>query len=115
MALAVVAAGISWWQTDLATRQTILSASGRLAGWFAVVVTFPWASFWLIGWVARCESNLVGGVFVVSITAVEAVVLAWLFNWSVHGPTAWVLLAAGVLAAGVYNLFSSDWIAEKVE
>lgn len=115
VALAVVAAGISWWQTEPATRQDILSASGRLAGWTLVVLAFPWVSFWLIGWVARMDNNFAGAMLVLTLSALEAVVLAWLFGWSVHGPTASVMYAAGVLAAGVYNLFTCDWIAEKVE
>jgi len=111
----VVAAGISWWQTDPSTRHAILSASGRLAGWTLVVLTFPWVSFWLIAWVERMDSNFAGAILVLILSALEAVVLAWLFGWSVHGPTAWVMYAAGVLAAGVYNLFTCDWIAEKIE
>lgn len=113
--LAVVAAGISWWQSDPATRQGILSATGRLTGWVLLVLSFPWVSFWLIGWVARMDSNFAGAMLVLIVSALEAVVLAWLFGWSVHGSTAWVMYAAGVLAAGAYNLFACDWIAERVE
>ena len=39
--------------------------------------------------------------------------LAWLFEWSVHGRAPWVFFAAATLFAGVYNLFACDWIAEK--
>jgi hypothetical protein len=115
VALSVVAAAISWWQTEPATRQAILSATGRLVGWCFSVLTVPWVGFWLIGWVARLESNMAGAVLVLTLSAVEAVVLAWLFGWSVHGPTAWILYAAGVMVASAYNLFTCDWIAEKVE
>jgi hypothetical protein len=114
VALAVVAAGISWWQMDLATRHAIAVDTGRLIGWTLVVLLAPWASFWLIGWVAKMDSNRAGAAMVMAVTAVEAVVLAWLFGFAVHGPTAWTLLVAGVLVAGVYNLFACDWIAEKV-
>ena len=92
-----------------------MSAAGRLTGWFFSVLMIPWVGFWLIGWVARLESNLAGAVLVLTLSAIEAVVLAWLFEFSVHGPTAWILYAAGVLVAGAYNLFTCDWIAEKVE
>ena len=44
----------------------------------------------------------------------EAAVLAWLFDWSIAGATAWVFYAAAVLVAGVYNLLTCDWIAERV-
>jgi hypothetical protein len=115
VALAVIASAIAWWQTDPTTRHEILSTAGRLTGWFLSVLTIPWIGFWLIGWVAQLESNLAGAVLVCTLSAIEAVVLAWLFNWSVHGPTAWVLFVAGVLVASAYTLFTCDWIAEKVE
>jgi len=50
---------------------------------------------------------------VAAMTAVEAAVLAWLFEWSVSGAAPWVFFAAATLFAGVYNLFACDWIAEK--
>src|ERR1700722_12990082 len=115
IALAVVAGGIAWWQTDPATRHEILSVSGRLSGWAGIVLMVPWAVFWLIGWVARFESNAAGAVLILALTVVEATVLVWLFHWSLHGPTAWVLFVSANLTAGVYNLLSCDWIAEKME
>jgi hypothetical protein len=113
--VAVFVAGISWWQAGPATRQGILSTSGRLGGWSAVVLLVPWAGFWLLGWVARLQSNLAGALLIVVLTVVEAVLLAWLFRWSIHGSTVWTMYAAAILIAGVYNLFTCDWIAEKVE
>jgi hypothetical protein len=60
------------------------------------------------------ESNLAGGALVVVYTALEMVLLAWLFNWSVAGATGWTFMGFGCLLAAVYNLFTCDWIAEKV-
>jgi hypothetical protein len=60
------------------------------------------------------DSNGAGAALVGGITLVEAGVLAWLFEWSIAGATAWVFYAAAVLLAGVYNLLACDWIAEKV-
>jgi hypothetical protein len=114
VALAVAAGAISWWQMDPASRQAILSGAGRLAAWFGVVVFLPWAGFFLIGRVARLESNAAGAALVLGFTAAEAAVLAWLFDWSIAGATAWVFYAAAVLVAGVYNLLTCDWIAERV-
>jgi hypothetical protein len=114
VALAVVASAISWWQIDATTREGILSGAGKIAAWFGVVLLVPWASFFLIGRVARLERNSAGAALVFGYTAVEAGVLAWLFDWSIAGPTAWVFYAAAVLVAGVYNLLTCDWIAEKV-
>ena len=63
----------------------------------------------------KLESNLAGGGLIVGYTAIEAVLLAWLFSWSIKGPTAVGLFIAAVLVAGAYNLLTCDWIAEKVE
>lgn len=114
VAVAVVVAAISWWQMEPASRQAILSGAGKLAAWLGVVLLVPWASFFLIGRVAKLESNRAGAALVLGITAVEAAVLAWLLEWSIPGATAWVFYAAAVLVAGVYNLLACDWIAEKV-
>lgn len=114
VALAAIVSGISWWQTDAATRQSILSGTGKIGGWLGVVLLVPWASFFVIARVAKMERNAAGAALVLGYTAIEAGVLAWLFDWSIAGGTAWVFYAAAVLLAGVYNLLTCDWIAEKV-
>jgi len=113
VALAVIATAISWWQMDESTRATLLTGAGRIFAWLGVVLVVPWASFFVIGKVARLESNAAGATLVVAYTAAEAAVLAWLFEWSVRGAAPWVFFAAATLFAGVYNLFACDWIAEK--
>ena len=112
--LAVLAAGISWWQMDPATRQMLLSGTGKIVSWFAILLLLPWATFFVTTWVAKLESNAAGAAMVAAYTLVEAVLLAWLFNWHVNGATAWTFLVAGTLLAGVYNLLACDWIAEKL-
>jgi FtsH-binding integral membrane protein len=114
VALGVVAAGISWWQMDPATRQTLVSGTGKILAWFGVMLAWPWASFAIIAWVAKKESNLAGGLLVAAYTVVETVLLAWLFHWHMPGATAWTFLLLGGLVAGVYNILVCDWIAEKV-
>ena len=114
VALAVVAAGISWWRMDDATRQMLLSGTGKIVSWLFVVLLAPWASFFVTAWVAKRESNAAGAALVATYTILEAVMLVWLFNWNIPGPTAWTFLAAGTLFAGVYNLLTCDWIAEKM-
>ena len=44
----------------------------------------------------------------------NTLLLLWLFGWKLPGPTAWTFLCVGALFAGVYNLFTCDWIAEKI-
>ena len=115
VALAVIAVGISWWQMDPATRHMLTSGAGRILSWFLVVLAVPWVSFLAISWVAKFQSNTAGAILIVVVTAIEATLLAWLFEWSVHGPTAITFFSAATLLAGVYNLFACDWIAEKLE
>jgi hypothetical protein len=115
IALAVVSAAFAWYSTEPATRQHILTDTGRLLGWLMLVLILPWAAFAVIGWVNRLQSNAAGATLVVVITAIESAVLAWMFGWSIQGATEWVLLAAAILIAGVYNLFICDWIAEMAE
>lgn len=114
LALAVVAGGITWWNMDPATRDAILAGTGRILAWLGIVLLLPWSSFFLIGRVARMQSNLAGGVLVLAYTALEFILLMWLFNWRSPGTAGWVFIALGTLVAAVYNLFTCDWIAEKV-
>jgi FtsH-binding integral membrane protein len=115
VALVVIVGGISWWQMDPATRESVLAGAGRIFGWLGVVALLPWATFFLIGRVARRESNLAGGLLVAAYTLLEGLGLLWLFDWSIQGTAAWSFVVFGVLLAGVYNLFVCDWIAEKLE
>jgi hypothetical protein len=115
MAMGVVLVGISWWQADPATRSAVIDGIGRVLGWTFAVVAVPWALFAFVGWVARKKSNAAGMALVGAITVIEAVALLWLFGWSMPGNAAWSLAVAGVLLAGVYNVFACDFIAEKVE
>ncbi len=114
VALAVIAAGVSWFEMDPGTRHAIASDAGRILAWSGVVILLPWVTFFLIGAVARQESNLAGALLVTGYTIVEAVVLAWLFGWSLRGAMPWVFFSAAVLLAAAYNLFTCDWIAEKL-
>ena len=113
VALAVIATAISWWQMDEATRSALLRGTGRVFAWLGIVLVVPWASFFLIGRVAKLESNAAGAALVAALTVLEAGVLAWLFDWSISGAAPWVFFVTAVLFAGVYNLFACDWIAEK--
>jgi hypothetical protein len=114
VAVGVIAAGISWWQMDPATRQTLVSGTGRILAWFGVMLAWPWVSFPIIARVAKMESNFAGGVLVCAYTVAETVLLAWLFQWHMPNATAWTFLLLGGLVAGVYNLLICDFIAEKV-
>jgi hypothetical protein len=113
--LAVIAGGISWYEMDPATRHGIVSGTMKIAAWFGIVIFLPWVTFFLIGAVARLESNTAGAALVFGYTVIESVLLAWLFSWSIKGPTAIGFFCAAVLVAAAYNLLTCDWIAEKLE
>ncbi len=112
--LAVVAAGISWYEMDHETRHELTTGTGRIVAWLGIMLLLPWVTFFLISAVAKRESNLAGAALVLVYTTIEGVVLAWLFEFAIHGATAIVFFSAGVLLAAAYNLFACDWIAEKV-
>jgi len=96
------------------TRQMLLTGTGRILAWLGIVLLLPWVSFFVIGKVAKMESNLAGGLLVAAYTLVEVLILAWLFDWNIPGATAWTFLIVGGLFAAAYNLFACDWIAEKI-
>jgi hypothetical protein len=114
VAIAVIAVAISWWRMDPATRQMLLSGTGRIVSWLGIVLIVPWATFFVISRVAKLDSNAVGAVLVGAYTLIEVLLLAWLFEWRIPGPTAWTFLCVGALFAAVYNLLTCDWIAEKL-
>ena len=121
VALLVIIAAISWFTMDPADRQQMLSDTGRVLkwigiaiGWLLIVGVVPWATFLVIRKAAEFDTNLAGAALVVVYTALEAVLLGWLYGWHVRGPAAWAFFAAATLLAGVYNLLACDWIAEKV-
>ena len=114
LVLAVVAGGISWWQLDPAARHAVLSGVGQFVAWLGVVLLLPWATFFLIGRVARLESNAAGAALVGIYTLLEAAWLGWVYGWAGHGPAGWTLLAAAVLFAAAYNVLVCDWIADRL-
>ena len=114
VALTVVAAALSWWRMDEATRAMLLSGTGKIVSWLGVVFVLPWVTFFVIGRVAKADSNLAGAALVLGYTILEVALLGWLFSWSLPGPTAWTFFAVAGLFAAAYNLFTCDWIAEKV-
>jgi hypothetical protein len=114
VALAVIVGAITWWSMDAASRQAIVAGTGRITAWFGIVVLLPWATFFVIAPVAKRESNLAGGILVAGYTVIELLLLFWLFEWKIDGAAAWTFVCLGGLVAAVYNVFTCDWIAEKV-
>jgi hypothetical protein len=113
--LAVIALGISWYSLEAATRESILGGTGKIFGWLMIVLLVPWATFFIIRWVASFRSNLTGGILVFIYSALELAALGWIFDWSIVGKGAWTACVVGALFAIVYNVLTCDWIAEKLE
>jgi hypothetical protein len=99
---------------DPATRQMLVSGTGKIISWMGIVLIVPWATFFVIGRVSKFDNNMAGAVLVGAYTLIESLVLAWLFGWHIPTATAWTFFILGGLFAAVYNLFTCDWIAEKV-
>jgi hypothetical protein len=114
-ALVAIVAGISWYQADPATRSALVSGVGKGFAWFAAVALLPFATFFLIGRVAKTGTNSAGAVLVAGYTLLAFLLLGLLFGFADHGKTAWVFITTGTLFAAVYNLFICDWLAEKLE
>lgn len=112
--LAVIATAISWWQMEPETRSMLVSGTGKIIGWLLAVLVLPWATFFVSTWVGKFDSNFASGVLVFTYTAIEVLLLAWLFDFKIDGAAAWTFLIAGGLLAAVYNLFTCDWIADKL-
>ncbi|CAN5512712.1 hypothetical protein BH10PLA1_BH10PLA1_18110 [soil metagenome] len=111
--LAVFAAGFAWYRMDEAGRSELAGGAGRIVGWIALVAAIPWTIFFLVQRVAKMDSNVASGVFVLGLTLLEAAGLAWMFHFSISGGAGWTFFAVGVVLAGVYNLLMCDWIAER--
>lgn len=114
VAVVVIVLVITFLRMDAGTRSAVFGGTGKVLGWLMIVALVPWATFFVIKWVDAFESNLAGGLLVFAYTALEVVLLAYLFDWQIYGAARWTFLGLGGLVAGVYNLFLCDWLAERV-
>ncbi len=112
--LAVVVAGIAFYQAGPDGRATFFDSSGKIVGWVLIVALAPWALFWLVTWTARKDSNAAGAVLVAAITGAELLTLWWMFEFDVGGAVAIGFFAVGALLAAAYNLLACDWIADRL-
>lgn len=121
VALAVLGGGIALWRMDPANWEalkqgtgSVLTVIGKILGWVLGVGLLPWATFFLSTAAERMKHNAAGVVLVIAYTALGATSLLWLFDWQLHGATAWVFFVAAVLVALVYNVLICDWIADRM-
>jgi hypothetical protein len=106
--------GFAWYQLNPDGFHAALGSAGRALAWLALVGVAPFATFFLTAKAAKMDSNAAGAALVAGYTLVEAVLLLWLFGWSVSGAFQWTLFLLGVLTSVAYNLLVCDWLAEKV-
>jgi hypothetical protein len=83
--LVIVLAGISWWRMDASTKHMLLSGTGKIVSWFGIILLIPWATFFVISWVGRMDKNSAGAILIAAYTLLEALLLAWLFDWRLPG------------------------------
>lgn len=114
LGLAVIAGGISWWRMEQTERDAVLAATARGGAWLLIVLLVPWLLFWVIRRAAKADTNLAGALLVVGLTIAEAVWLGVMFGTRDASTATWTFFGAATVVAGVYNLFTCDWIAEKV-
>ena len=114
VALAVVVAGIAFYQAGPEWRAAFFDSSGKIVGWVLIVALVPWVLFWLVAKVARRDSNAAGAALVASLTGAELLTLWWMFDFGVGGTIATAFFVVGGLLAAAYNLLACDWIADRL-
>ena len=117
---ALLGGGFLAWQAGPQGRSEILSSIGggfalvgKVLGWLMLVGVLPWATYFMSTYAARFRHNAAGAMLVAFYTAIDSVLLAWMFDWSMRGATGWIFYSAAVLTALLYNVLICDWIAER--
>lgn len=110
----VLGGGFAWYQLNPQGFESALSNTMRIIAWLGVVAVLPFATFFVIGRVAKMDSNGAGAALVAIYTAMEIVLLLWLWDWRVGGAMAWTFFLCCALTAAAYNLLVCDWLAEKI-
>jgi hypothetical protein len=115
VALGVIVGGITWWQTAPEARSAILTATGRILAWIGIVLVAPLLAALPISHLTRnAISNTPAIALLLTLTACEALLLAWLLDFSISGAAAWIFFLLGILFAAAYNLLICDWLAERI-
>ncbi len=86
------------------------------AVWIGVVLTLPWATFFVTPWVVSKDSNAAAALMLAGYSLVDVVVAIWLMGGVTgHGGLAWAVVLLGFLSAGVYNFKACEYQAERAE
>ncbi|MCP4592158.1 MAG: hypothetical protein GY842_15595 [bacterium] len=96
-----------------------LAAIGRVlkyaAIWLGIALVLPWASFPVVGWVVRRESNVVAGLLLSGLAAVDVFVALCMTGVSELGILTWMVLVLGFLCGAIYNFLVCNFQAERLE
>jgi len=113
-ALGVVLAGIWFWRhpEDLRALWTVIRLT---LAWLAFAAILPWALFFVPPIVVKQESNPLSAAMVAGYLLIDVLVAFWLAGWRVDSTLGWVVLLAAFLAAGLYNVIVSEFIADRAE
>ncbi|HEX8322943.1 MAG TPA: hypothetical protein VF595_03425 [Tepidisphaeraceae bacterium] len=110
--LAVVAAGVAYFDLPAEQRSAMWQGVGRVMLWAGIVLVLPWATYFVTTAAARRESNAAGVALVAAYTAVDALLL-YLLVGRPAGTFAVLAVCFGLLVSLAYNLLTCDWIAER--
>lgn len=86
-----------------------------VAIWTGIAIVLPWAAMPLMPWIMKRDSNLVAGLFLGGVTAIDVGVALYLAGPSGHGALTWMVLFLGFLTAGVYNFVVCNVQANRIE
>jgi len=110
-----VLAGIYFWQHPEAW-DALLHGVKYGVIWLGIVLALPWASFFIVSWVIRLESNRAAGLMLLGFTLCDALLAIWFMGGlRGHGTLGWGVVLFGLLAAAVYNFKVCEYQAERAE
>ncbi len=94
--------------------QAVARFVGGIVLWLALATLLPWATFFLVAWVQRAESNLPAAGLLLFWAAVDGA-LAWLISGG-GAPDAgrWLAIGLAFCLGGLYNLIAANQIANRL-
>lgn len=94
-------------------RGAILSATGLIIGWIAIVAALPWFSRLFMRRLLQIGENWVGLALIAAFTIIDiAAGLALLRGWP-EGFWGWFISLAAVGIAATYNYLVAEYVAER--
>ena len=109
------AAAVLWfWRHPESAAQLWQIVKYALA-WIGFAAVLPWASFAVLPFVLKSESNAVSVALLAVISLCDILMALWLCGWHVAGALGWSVLILGFIAAGAYNFVVCESLARQLE